>query len=239
MIMRKKRHFLYYAMTLVFGLATIFIIHSCSTDEYYSDELQIEENGIPRKSALSSNIINNTNSLIDSIAISDEFWEFERNSRLLADKFQAYTSTLSEEEHDKFMENLNDDDYMEEFIRKANLEKELQQMNEAKENLLLHTGFSRLSEDERISLFRQYAESHESTGKTLIKTRTEGGDANANSCEAKRQAAYAQAKADYDNAIIKCKQESSTNNYCYTQALANYERCKDIADINYKTCIGK
>ena len=163
--MRKKRHFLYYAMTLAFGLATIFIIHSCSTDEYYSDELQIEENGIPRKSALSSNIINNTNSLIDSIAISDEFWEFERNSRLLADKFQAYTSTLSEEEHDKLMENLNDDDYMEEFIRKANLEKELQQMNEAKENLLLHTGFSRLSEDERISLFRQYAESHESTGK--------------------------------------------------------------------------
>lgn len=232
--MRKKRHFLYYAMTLAFGLATIFIIHSCSTDEYYSDELQIEGNGIPQKSALSSDIINNTNLLIDSIAISDEFWEFERNSKLLSDKFQAYTSTLSEKEYNKLMENLNDDDYMEEFIRKANLEKELQQMNEAKENLLLHTGFSRLSEDERISLFRQYAESHESTGKTLIKTRTEGGDAN--SCEAKRQAAYAQAKADYNNDIIKCRMESSTNS-CYAYALSRYERGKDMADIEYKSCI--
>lgn len=234
--MRKKRPFLYYAITLVCGLMTIFIIYSCSTDEFYSGELQIEENRIAEKSVYSSDIINNTNSLIDSIAISDEFWEFERNSKLLSDKFQAYTSTLSEEEYDKLMENLNDDDYMEEFIRKANLEKELQQMDEAKENLLLHTGFSRLSEDERISLFRQHTEFQESTGKTLIKTRTEGGDTN--SCEAKRQAAYAQAKTDYENAIIKCRTESSTN-YCYTQALAKYARDKDIADTNYKTCIGK
>ena len=61
--------------------------------------------------------------LIDTIATSDEFWEFERNSELLSDKFQAYTSTLSAEEYNKLMENLNDDDYMEEFIGKANLEK--------------------------------------------------------------------------------------------------------------------
>ena len=54
------------------------------------------------------------------------FGEFERNSELLSDKFQAYTSTLSAEEYNKLMENLNDDDYMEEFIGKANLEKELQ-----------------------------------------------------------------------------------------------------------------
>ena len=150
-------------------------------------------------------------------------------------KFQAYTSTLSAEEYNKLMENLNDDDYMEEFIGKANLEKELQQMNEAKENLLLHTGFSRLSEDERMLLFMQYAESREFTGKTLIKTRTEG---NANSCETNKQIAYAQAKADYDNAIIKCRQESSTN-YCYTQALAKYERSKRTSDRVYEECIKK
>lgn len=215
---KRKKNSLYAVVTIILLFVT-FAIYSCSSDE--------------------CEYTNESNELIDSITKSDEFWDFELSSELLADKYQDYTSKLDSVEYDKLMENLNDDDYMEEFIRKANLEKELQQMNEAKENLLLHTGFSRLSEDERISLFRQYAESHESTGKTLIKTRTEGGDANANSCEAKRQAAYAQAKADYDNAIIKCKQESSTNNYCYTQALANYERCKDIADINYKTCIGK
>lgn len=232
--MRKKRPFLYYAMTLVCGLMTIFIIYSCSTDEIYSDELQIEENRIAEKSVYSSDIINNTNSLIDSIAISDEFWEFERNSKLLSDKFQAYTSTLSEEEYDKLMENLNDDDYMEEFIRKANLEKELQQMNEAKENLLLHTGFSKLSEDERISLFRQYTEFQESTGKTFIKTRAEGGDTN--SCEAKKQAAYAQAKADYNNDIINCRMGPSTNS-CYAQALSRYERNQRAAEKEYKSCI--
>ena len=70
-----------------------------------------------------------TKLLIDTIATSDEFWEFERNSELLSDKFQAYTSTLSAEEYNKLMENLNDDDYMEEFIGKANLEKELQHIS--------------------------------------------------------------------------------------------------------------
>lgn len=59
-----------------------------------------------------------TKLLIDTIATSDEFGEFERNSELLSDKFQAYTSTLSAEEYNKLMENLNDDDYMEEFIGK-------------------------------------------------------------------------------------------------------------------------
>ncbi len=211
MISTKKKISLHLTAIVCIVFATAFF-NSCNYDEKMYD----------------------TKLLIDSVATSDEFWDFETSSKLLSDKFQTYTSTLSEEEYDKLMENLNDDDYMEEFIKKANLEKELQQMNEAKENLLLHTGFSRLSEDERISLFRQYAENHESTGKTLIKTRTEGGDAN--SCEAKRQAAYAQAKADYDNDIIKCRTESSSN-YCYTQALANYERCKRASDRAYEECI--
>ena len=197
-------------------LATTFF-NSCNSNDYNDEQMY------------------DTKLLIDTIATSDEFWEFERNSELLSDKFQAYTSTLSAEEYNKLMENLNDDDYMEEFIGKANLEKELQQMNEAKENLLLHTGFSKLSEDERMLLFMQYAESREFTGKTLIKTRTEG---NANSCETNKQIAYAQAKADYDNAIIKCRQESSTN-YCYTQALAKYERSKRTSDRVYEECIKK
>ena len=44
----------------------------------------------------------------------------------------VHTSTLSEEEYDKLMENLNDDDYVEDFMRKANLENELQQLAKAK-----------------------------------------------------------------------------------------------------------
>ena len=214
MINPKKKISLHVTAIVCVVLATTFF-NSCNSNDYNDEQMY------------------DTKLLIDTIATSDEFWEFERNSELLSDKFQAYTSTLSAEEYNKLMENLNDDDYMEEFIGKANLEKELQQMNEAKENLLLHTGFSKLSEDERMLLFMQYAESREFTGKTLIKTRTEG---NANSCETNKQIAYAQAKADYDNAIIKCRQESSTN-YCYTQALANYRRNQRAADKEYEECI--
>lgn len=211
---KKKRKNSFYTAVTIILLSITFVIYSCSSNEYeYTNE---------------------SNKLIDSIAQSDEFWEFELSSELLADKYQDYTSKLDSVEYDKFMENLNDDDYIEEFIKKANLEQELHQLNETKENLLLHTGFSRLSEDERISLFRQYAESHESTGKTRIKTRTEGGDAN--SCETKRQAAYAQAKANYENDIINCRIEPSTNN-CYAQALSRYERNQRAAEREYKSCI--
>ena len=131
MINPKKKISLHVTAIVCVVLATTFF-NSCNSNDYNDEQMY------------------DTKLLIDTIATSDEFWEFERNSELLSDKFQAYTSTLSAEEYNKLMENLNDDDYMEEFIGKANLEKELQQMNEAKENLLLHTGFSKLSEDERM-----------------------------------------------------------------------------------------
>ena len=141
MINPKKKISLHVTAIVCIVLATTFF-NSCNSNDYNDEQMY------------------DTKLLIDTIATSDEFWEFERNSELLSDKFQAYTSTLSAEEYNKLMENLNDDDYMEEFIGKANLEKELQQMNEAKENLLLHTGFSKLSEDERMLLFMPVSYTH-------------------------------------------------------------------------------
>lgn len=210
---KRKKNSLYAAVIIL--LSVTFVIYSCSSDE--------------------CEYTNESNELIDSITKSDEFWDFELSSELLADKFQDYTSKLDSVEYNKLMENLNDDDYMEDFIRKANLKKELQQMNEAKENLIRHTEFSRLNENERGLLFRQYAESREFTGKSLLKTRTEG---DTNSCEAERQAAYAQAKADYNNDIITCRMGSSTNN-CYAHALSRYERNQRAAEKEYKSCIQK
>lgn len=213
-IMKKIR---FYLTAIACAVFTTAIIYSCSSDDYnYADEQKTDQNP-----------------LIDYVATSDEFWQFEMCSELLSDKFQAYTSTLNDEEYNKLMESLNDDDYMEEFIEKANLGKELQLMNEAKENLLQHTGFLSLTEEERMLLFRQYAESRELTAKKNLKTRTEG---ETNKCEEQKQAAYAQAKVDYDSATLKCRNESSSN-YCYVQALAKYERDKDIANINYKKCV--
>lgn len=231
---RRKKNALFYAIALACSLTAIFITYSCSTDEYYTDETQMAENGIAKTRGFSSRMLNNENTLIDSIASSDEFWEFEMSSELLADKFHEYTSTLSEEEYDKLMENLNDDDYVEDFMRKANLENELQQLAKAKENLIQHTGFLRLSADERTQLFILYAESNELTKVKLLKTREEGGSTS--SCEEQKQAAYKQAKADYDNAIANC-QNGSMPSGCLIQAAAKYDRAKDIANKEYKECI--
>ena len=145
-------------------------------------------------------------------------------------------SILSEEEYDKLMENLNDDDYVEDFMRKANLENELQQLAKAKENLIQHTGFLRLSADERTQLFILYAESNELTKVKLLKTREEGGSTS--SCEEQKQAAYRQAKADYDNAVANC-QNNAMPSGCLTQAAAKYDRNKRIADRGYENCIKK
>lgn len=137
---------------------------------------------------------------------------------------------------DKLMEDLNNDEYVEDFIKKANLEEELRQMDEANKGLRERTVFLRLSEEERLSLFSLYAKSHEFTKRKILKTRKEG---NGNSkCEELRQAAYTQAEADYNNAIAKCKAESPTT-YCYTQALANYRRNQRIADKEYEECINE
>ena len=222
MITKKKKYTLYYVMALACGLVASFFIYSCSADGYYSDE--IEKNEVTNTRTLSSKMINNGSTLIDSIASSDEFWEFEMSSELLADKFHEYTSILSEEEYDKLMENLNDDDYVEDFMRKANLENELQQLAKAKENLIKHTRFLRLSADERTQLFILYAESNELTKVKLLKTREQ------------KQAAYKQAKADYDNAIANC-QNGSMPSGCLIQAAAKYDRAKDIANKEYKECI--
>lgn len=65
-------------------------------------------------------------------------------------------------------------------------------MDEAKKGLLERTVFLRLSEEERLLLFRQYAKSRELAKRKILKTRKEG---NGNSkCEELRQAAYEQAK---------------------------------------------
>lgn len=231
---KKKRNILYYAMVFACGLATTFFIISCSSDDYNIVEYQTNENGTTQSQAFSQRTLNGEYTLNDSIAYSDEFWEFQMSSKLLADKFQNYTSTLNQEEYDKLMESLNNDDYLEEFIIKANLKNELRQLNNAKEELLQHTDFLKLSEEERIQLFIQYGESGENTGVKLLKSRQEGGSSNR--CEELRQTAYAQAKADYDRAIIDCRAGASTNQ-CYVNASAKYSRNKRIADREYENCV--
>lgn len=225
-----------YVITLFGILLTIFLIYSCSTDEYnYTNETATKVNSIAQTRSLVSQTWNTGNVLIDSVANSDEFYEFERCSEQLADKFGAYTSKLNNEEYDKLMESLNDDEYMEDFIKKANLEEELRQMDEAKKGLLERTVFLRLSEEERLLLFRQYAKSRGLAKRKILKTRKEG---NGNSkCEELRQAAYEQAKTEYDNAIATNCKGMGPLSPCYLKESAVYNANKEIADRKYEDCI--
>ena len=231
-----KKQISIYVITLFGILLTIFLIYSCSTDEYnYTNETATEVNSIAKTRSLVSQTWNTGNVLIDSVANSDEFYEFERCSEQLADKFSAYTSKLNNEEYDKLIESLNDDEYMENLIEKTNLKEELQQMDEAKNNLFQHTVFLRLSEDERLLLFRQYAESRELTKRRILKTHKEG---NGNSkCEELRQAAYEQAKTEYDNAIATNCKNAGPFSPCYMKESAIYNANKEIADRQYEDCI--
>lgn len=45
---RRKKNALFYAIALACSLTAIFITYSCSTDEYYTDETQMAENGIAK-----------------------------------------------------------------------------------------------------------------------------------------------------------------------------------------------
>lgn len=230
---KMKKNILYYAVALACGVVGTFFIYSCSSDDFYSEEMQMDKNGMVTSRALSSRMMDQGETLMDSIAASDEFWEFEMSSQLLAEKFDKYISTLSEEENDKLMENLNNDEYMEVIMKESNLENELQQMMIAKENLIQNTGFSRLSDDERIQLFTQFAESYKLTEVKLLKTREEGGK---NSCLEQKEKTILEAKGRYDNAIVDCKLDGLVG-LCALQAAARYNRDKDIAERRYKECI--
>lgn len=221
-----------YVAVFICMISAILGIYSCNVDDYqYINESETAENEITPFSKTR----NSGNVLIDSVANSDEFYEFEICSEQLADKFSAYTSKLSHEEYDKLMENLNDDEYMEDFIKKANLEKELQQMDEAKKGLLEYTVFLKLSEDERLSLFGQYAENRKLVKRNILKTRKEG--TGNSKCEDLRQVAYAQAEKDYKNAIATNCRNAGPLSLCYMKEAAIYNANKKIADRKYEDCI--
>ena len=132
------------------------------------------------------------------------------------------------------MENLNNDDYMDEFIQVANMEEALQQMNKAKENLVKNTGFLRLSEDEKAQLIMQFAENKSKTKANLLKTRQEGG--NISECEKKREAEIQKAEKNYNTNVLFC--DSIIIPYlCYIQAASKRSLELRVAEGNYQDCL--
>ena len=82
----KRMRNLSYVIVFACGILATFFIYSCSNDNYYADETEAGANGIAKTRAFSSRMMNGEYTLIDSIATSDEFWEFEMSSELHAEK---------------------------------------------------------------------------------------------------------------------------------------------------------
>lgn len=232
----KRIRNLSYVIVFACGILTTFFIYSCSSDDYYADETEAGANGVAKTRAFSSRMMNGEYTLIDSIATSDEFWEFEMSNELLAEKFKAYTSTLSEEEYDYLMENINNDDYTAEIIKKADLNDVLQQVEKTKDDLFKQTGFLRLSEEEKTLLFTQFAESRLQTKINPLKTRKEGGDIS--ECQKLKDEHLYRAKATFDNDIVYCGGVPIVAQICYIDAAARYNLEARIAEENYQKCIG-
>ena len=180
--------------------------------------------------------MNGEYTLIDSIASSDEFWEFEMSSELLAEKFKTYTSTLNEEEYEYLIENMNDDDYMAEVIKKADMNDVLQKVDKARENLFNQTGFLRLSEEEKMQLFMSFAESRLQTKISPLKTRKEGGDIS--ECQKQKEADITKAKGKFDDSVADCTSVPAVAQLCYMNAAAKYNFEVRLAEKTYQQCIG-
>lgn len=226
-----------YAIVFVCGILATFFNYSCSNDDYYADEAEVGINGVAQTRAFSSRTMNGEYTLIDSIATSDEFWEFEMSNELLAEKLRVYTATLSEEEYDHHMNNINNDDYMADIIQKADMNEVLQQVDKAREKLFNQTGFLRLSKEERTQLFTLFAESRLQTKTNSLKTRQEGGG-NTSECEKQRDATIRAAKLEFDNSVSTCGNIPLVAQLCYMNAAAIYDREKRLANEDYQTCIG-
>ncbi|MEY8707277.1 hypothetical protein AALK94_08070 [Bacteroides faecichinchillae] len=232
----KRMRNLSYVIVFACGILATFFIYSCSNDDYYTDETEAGTNGIAKTRAFSSRMMNGEYTLIDSIASSDEFWEFEMSSELLAEKFKTYTSTLNEEEYEYLIENMNDDDYMAEVIKKADMNDVLQKVDKARENLFNQTGFLRLSEEEKMQLFMSFAESRLQTKISPLKTRKEGGDIS--ECQKQKEADITKAKGKFDDSVADCTSVPAVAQLCYMNAAAKYNFEVRLAEKTYQQCIG-
>lgn len=232
----KRMRNLSYVIVFACGILATFFIYSCSNDDYYTDETEAGTNGIAKTRAFSSRMMNGEYTLIDSIASSDEFWEFEMSSELLAEKFKTYTSTLNEEEYEYLIENMNDDDYMAEVIKKADMKEVLEQMDKSRDNLFNQTGFLRLSEEERTQLFTQFAESRLQIKMSPLKTRQEGESTS--ECQKQKKAAVSAAKLKFDNSVSLCGNVPAVAQLCYMNAASVYNFEVRMAEKAYQECIG-
>ncbi len=208
-------------------------IYGCSSDDYnYGNEME-SVNGAMQTRALSSKAMEYT--LMDSIAESDEFLDFRIHCMNLAEKLKLYTSTLSKEEYDEFMNNLNNDDYMLDVIDEIDIKKEMLLVENSRTALLDYEGFQRLDESEKMDLFMI---GFDKRSHVMLKNRGEGGVTKAE-CKRRLDEDYAYASAVYLAAMVACSCATGGIGVCFCAiaASAAYDYAITLADRSYYDCM--
>lgn len=175
------------------------------------------------------------NTPIAVISESDEFVDFTASSNSLAEKFLAYTKTLSQTEFDELMYNLNNDEYMSEVVTKAGIEKDILLLSKYKSNLLNNTDYLKLDKSEQANLFTNFSDKIE---RIRMKTRRESEDVD--ECEKRRMEDYSWARAIADLGLIGCTctvEIPIVACLCYAAVMANYANDIRLADRAYEDCI--
>lgn len=148
MNLKFKRNVLFLSATILIASMSV-IISSCSSDEDTSD------NGI-------------RNALIDSVAESDEFLDYVFQFELVKSKFTLCINSLNNDELEIFNHNINNDEYIDGFIVKAELSEDVQLLLEYRDRLLSSAFYCKLEDTEKDKLFVDYFNCC-STTRSLVK----------------------------------------------------------------------
>ena len=197
-------------------------LNNNSLDESITDSSKIEADGM----------ISDYYSRINEIKNTQEFVEFENRSKILRKKILEYTSKWDEEKFKEFEENQNCDEFIEEFVRNSDLEKDFLALSKAKSALVENTNLSRLSDTEMNLLLLQRTASIKRTKSSSEEAEEE--------CERIREENYSWAKAKAEVGIIACACSAEVPLVacaCYVVVMVNFADDIRQADQAYEECM--
>lgn len=231
----KKKSLLLSVSVLILFMA--LIMQSCNSE---NDEFVANTNSsLEMKTSIES--VDKRVAMVNSIAESDELLDYGMNCMLLAEKLKSYTSTLSSEEFDELMNNLNNDDYMIELVSKIDIEEEALMVENARQNLLANKNFKLLDESERMNVFVKFSDNSQSTMQNLllkIPGESAGGVTKAE-CKRRYDEDYTYASAIYLSSMLLCSCATGGIGVCLCAigASAAYDYATTLADRSYYDCL--
>lgn len=183
--------------------------------------------------ATTRSVDNVRDSLISLVAQSQEYTDFVNSTEEYYNKSEAYYSSLSMEEKEEYMANINNDDYLSEYIKRADLFEEIEKVSIASRNLWAIIKMVGLEDWEISSVFYYNNNFISHIG---VKTRSEG---DSNDCEAQRLSAQIAAKKAYDISIMLCEKNNDDflEHVCIENAKQGYQRALQEADEEFRKCM--